>query len=173
MGNLLVENKAGAKWMTLDGFPIMVVNGTTRGQLYAHYDLSEGHCICTGLGLGVREYWLMENPKVTRITVLEKHREVIDYHADPKGLEIIHTDARQYKGECDTLLLHHTNTAISIDEVKDICKNIKCRTLWFWGVECYLRRTPMNRYAKLRNHLPQLPDLSEDKLMEYLNSFKT
>ena len=24
-------------------------------ELYSHYDLAKGHCICTGLGFGVRE----------------------------------------------------------------------------------------------------------------------
>ena len=26
-------------------------------ELYSHYDLAKGHCICTGLGFGVRENW--------------------------------------------------------------------------------------------------------------------
>ena len=28
-------------------------------ELYSHYDLAQGHCICTGLGFGIRENWIL------------------------------------------------------------------------------------------------------------------
>ena len=49
-------------------------------ELYSHYDLANGHCICTGLGLGVRENWLLNKKEVSKLTVVEKSKEVIDYH---------------------------------------------------------------------------------------------
>ena len=49
-------------------------------ELYSHYDLAKGHCICTGLGFGVRENWLLTKKEVSKVTVLEKNKEVIEYH---------------------------------------------------------------------------------------------
>ena len=81
-------------------------------ELYSHYDLAKGHCICTGLGFGVRENWLLTKKEVSKVTVLEKNKEVIDYHKyiNPKlfdDVEVIHISAYDYKGKCDTLLLDH------------------------------------------------------------------
>ena len=46
-------------------------------ELYSHYDLAKGHCICTGLGFGVRENWLLTKKEVSKVTVLEKIRKLL------------------------------------------------------------------------------------------------
>ena len=51
-------------------------------QFYSHYYLAYGHVICTGLGFGTREQWIASKPEVTKVTVLEKYKEVIEYHED-------------------------------------------------------------------------------------------
>jgi len=48
-------------------------------EQYSHFKLAEGDCICTGLGFLLRESWLLENPRVTKITVIEKNVVVIHY----------------------------------------------------------------------------------------------
>ena len=69
--------------------------------------LLNGHCICTGLGLGVRENWILNKPGVTKVTVVEKNQEIIDYHKfiNPRlfdDVEVIHCDANEYKGKIVT-----------------------------------------------------------------------
>ena len=54
----------------------------------------------------------MTKKEVSKVTVLEKNKEVIDYHKfiNPKlfdDVEVIHFNAYDYKGKCDTLLLDH------------------------------------------------------------------
>ena len=46
-------------------------------ELYSHYDLAKGHCICTGLGFGVRENWLLTKKEVSKVTVLEKIKKLL------------------------------------------------------------------------------------------------
>ena len=46
-------------------------------ELYSHYDLAKGHCICTGLGFGVRENWLLTKKEVSKVTVLEKNKAIV------------------------------------------------------------------------------------------------
>ena len=46
-------------------------------ELYSHYDLAKGHCICTGLGFGVRENWLLTKKEVSKVTVLEKNKKLL------------------------------------------------------------------------------------------------
>ena len=51
-------------------------------QFYSHYNLAYGHVVCTGLGFGTREKWLSTKPEVTKITVIEANKQIIDYHRD-------------------------------------------------------------------------------------------
>jgi len=46
-------------------------------ELYSQYDIAEGHCLCSGLGFLVRENWLLTKKEVTKITVIEKSKDVI------------------------------------------------------------------------------------------------
>ena len=73
-----------------------------------------GHCICSGLGLGVRETLLLRNKNVSKLTILENNLDLIEYHKKNKTpfveqVEIIHCDASTYTGSCDTLFLDHYN----------------------------------------------------------------
>ena len=107
-------------------------------QIFLHYFLASGHCICTGLGFGVRENWLLSNSKVTKITVLEKNPGVIKYHEHNKSafldrVEIIECDANKYVGSCDTLLLDHyeqEDDSTFIQSVKTVQSNIDCNVMW-------------------------------------------
>ena len=98
----------GPRWvLNADGETWMVYHLNNHGQalqFYSHYQLAYGHVICTGLGFGTREHWLATKPEVKKITVLEKYKEVIDYHKDigtqwSDKIEIINADANEYKGD--------------------------------------------------------------------------
>ena len=65
----------GERYMTYD-----YLNHAQALELLSHYYLAKGHCICTGLGFAVRENWIATKKEVTKITVIEKNKNLIDYH---------------------------------------------------------------------------------------------
>jgi len=171
-------------------------------ELYSHYDLAKGHCICTGLGFGVRENWLLTKKEVSKVTVLEKNKEVIDYHKylNPKlfdDVEVIHINAYDYKGKCDTLLLDHyedeagnaklepkkiVNDMFVLQAASEISDNIECDRMWMWTLELivaerswqrscevgsYVSKTSIYNEIKTEFNLNKLPDLTEEELQLY------
>ena len=131
----------GIQWMSFDPEHDQAFN------VYSHYYLAYGHVICTGLGFGIREQWIASKPEVTKVTVLEKFKEVIDYHKDigtkwSDKIEIINCDANDYKGNCDFLSIDHYefDDALNIiSSIKKISNNITCECTWFWMLENWIR----------------------------------
>ena len=160
-------------------------------ELYSHYDLAKGHCICTGLGFGVRENWLLNKKEVSKVTVIEKNKEVIDYHKyiNPKffdDVEVVHMDVYDYKGKCNTLLLDHyeseaSNDMLVLQNSSQVSKNIECDIMWMWTLEhiiagrsfqrsqdvgSYVSKVLILNEFKSRFDLP-LPNLTEEELDLY------
>ena len=131
----------GVQWMVYDQR-----HGQTK-QFYSHYCLAYGHVICTGLGFGTREQWIASKPEVTKVTVLEKYKEVIQYHKDigtkwHDKIEIINCDANEYKGDCDFLSIDHyeyDDVLRIIDSITKVYKNITCECVWFWMLEAWIK----------------------------------
>ena len=134
---------------TMDGIQWMVLDERhgSASQFYSHYKLAKGHVICTGLGFGTREQWLASKPEVTKITVLEKFKEVIEYHKDigtkwHDKIEIINCDANDYKGSCDFLSIDHyefDDILRILNSIKTVQNNIVSDCLWFWMLEPWIR----------------------------------
>ena len=132
----------------VDGIPCMALDlkHLQATQFYSHYKLARGHVICTGLGFGIREQWLATKPEVTKVTVLEKFKEVIDYHKNigtkwSDKIEIINCDANDYKGSCDFLSIDHyeyDDVLRILDSIKKVCNNITCECAWFWMLEQWI-----------------------------------
>lgn len=129
----------GIQWMMYE-----LKNHYQVSQVFSHYYLASGDVITTGLGFGARERWILNNPKVTSLTVLEQNEDLIKFHKDNnsklfENANIIHCDAKTYKGKCDTLLLDHYEwepMSEIIKDVKNICdNNIECDKMWFWHLE--------------------------------------
>lgn len=167
----------GEKWLVHN-----FITQNSVWEIFSHYWIAEGHCICTGLGLGLRESWILNKKEVNKVTVLENDEGVIEYHRvnNPKlfkELEIIKTDANHYKGKCDTLLLDHYETEHPKEILKSassILNNISCERMWLWPLEIILEREYSMRdlskihdgYYKIKNqyNLHKLPDISEHLL---------
>lgn len=159
---------------------------------------ASGHCICTGLGMGIRETLLLQNKNVTKITVLENNLDLIEYHKENKTpfmdhVEIIHCDASTYVGSCETLFLDHysennfrgnLNGVISpflcksfLEDTVNVSNNIKHNKLWFRGLEeICISYNPESRYkvySILKQKCLNLPDLDEktfnDIIMIYVH----
>jgi hypothetical protein len=157
-------------------------------QLYNHNRLAKGHCICTGLGFLLRESLLLQNPKVTKITVIEIDNELIEYHKqfNPEiiqKIEIINCDVYSYKGKCDTLLIDNFEGSLELFEFEFlncanfISKNIDCDVMWFWPLESILNRhykhyiglNLQQIYNNIKKYfdLDKLPILSESELLDF------
>lgn len=183
----------GKRWMTYN-----LDTQLEAYELFSHYYLADGHCICTGLGFGIRENWLLNKKNVSKITVLEKNKEIIDYHHHIKSsfldhIELIHCDASQYSGKCDTLLLDHYNEPEGfhyiIEDVINISNNIDHNTLWFWPLELLICQVAfLNRKKELKEYsnfydiyldlnkslkLKSLPVLSPEILNMFIFMFKS
>ena len=169
----------GAQWMVYQTYDHKEVY-----EVYSHYDLAQGHCILTGLGFGARERWLLNKPEVTKITVLEQSKDVIQYNKDTGAdfmdhIEVIHTDAHEYKGKCDTLLLDHYEGPPNFLEVtKSVSKcanNIQHDRMWFWPLEeftggkfkCFPYKSVSDNYKYLRQVLPTLAEVDDETICRY------
>lgn len=144
-----VRSKKELLYLMINGRQWMLYNIETHqqaAQLFSHYYLACGDVITTGLGFATRENWILKNPKIKSLTVIEKNQTVIDYHRkiNPKLFKkanIICADASEYKGKCDTLLLDHyegESMKHIFNDIKNIRKNIEFKTLWFWPLEVQL-----------------------------------
>jgi hypothetical protein len=155
-------------------------------ELYSQYDIAEGHCLCSGLGFLVRENWLLTKKEVTKITVIEKSKDVIKYQKliNPEimaKLEVIEEDINTYKGKCDTFLIDHFEPSIDIPSYLKMCRsildNITCSKMWIYKLEGIIAsfRSPskLNIYNTLRDKykLNPLPDLNEETLNLYYLMF--
>jgi hypothetical protein len=131
---------------------------------------------------------LLNNPLVTKITVIEKNKSVIEYHKkhNPLILEklnVINCDVVDFKGECDVLLIDHYEWE-KLDHIKkdisNILENIKCDTIWFWPIERYIKDIAnkkgisyLESYHMIINDInpKYFPDLNENQLRSYCDLF--
>lgn len=194
-GNVEVKkDSSGFFYLYINGESWMVYNSNTHAEayeLYSHYILAKGHVIVTGMGFGIRENWILTKPDVTKLTIIERNRDLIEMHKknsslflnDPR-VSIINCDASNYKGSCDVLLLDHYESEtydVILKNVKLIHDNINCKTMWVWPLEriiMYARKlhtfnnTPHNLITKYQafQHikenwmLPKLHNFSEQEI---------
>ena len=159
-------------------------------ELYSHYVLADGHCICTGMGFLLREKWILQKPNVTKVTVIEINKELIDYHKkyNPdvmSKIEVVNCNVYDYKGKCDTLLIdnfegsvHRTQDADKfLLSVNLINKNIYSKKTWGWPMESlldlhykkYIGMNLVEIYEKIKKYykLDKFPILSEEDLFYF------
>ena len=165
----------GAQWLRQ-----YLPTATSAGGIFSHYWLARGHTLTTGLGLGIRENWLLNKKEVTKLTILEKNLKLIDYHKEHNPdlfeyAEVIHVDANEYVGECDVLLMDHYEEE-PIEEMAEmsskVAKNIKCEVCWFWPIEELIQKEPQQQvtpleayeYIKKKYDLPKLPEVDSELL---------
>ena len=189
--NLKVETINNVAILRINSQQWMGINLNTFndvGEQYSHFELGRGHCICTGMGFLIRESWLLNNPLVTKITVIEKNESVIEYHKkhNPLILEklnVVNCDVVDFKGECDVLLIDHYEWE-KLDHIKkdisNILENIKCDTIWFWPIERYIKDMAnkegisyLESYHKIIDDInpKYFPDLNENQLKSYCDLF--
>lgn len=116
------------------------------GQLSVEIEFGYGHCVCTGMGLGLRETYLADKPEVTKITVVDYNQDVIDWYREeaPKSgvdigkFEFVCQDADRLEGlSCDCLFLDHYDGDSAIlatvaSRSINIARNNRYNLFWFW-----------------------------------------
>lgn len=178
---LIVDNE---RWMTYDN-----ELHSQAGELFSHYFLANGHCICTGMGFGVRENWLLSKKEVTKITIIEKNKNVLKYNEYIKSpflkeCEIIIGDASELNQKCDTLLLDHYEMkplSYILRDAREISNNVDCENFWFWPLESIIMRYKSNdeyssyfetyKQIKIKHKLNMLPNLNEDTINLFCSMF--
>jgi hypothetical protein len=193
-GNITVEKGYNCYFLKENGNQWMVYNVDSHEEVYdvfSHYFFSRGHVTVTGLGFGARENWILTKPEVTKLTIIERNENILKYHEQIKSpflkdprVEIIISDASEYKINCDVLLLDHYETEpydYILNDVRKIQFNSNCNVLWFWPLERIIMHCrkwhsdndpPYNLISKhkaynliKKNHnLYKLPNISEDDI---------
>lgn len=88
--------------------------------------MAKGSVLINGLGLGCVVKVLLDKPEITKITVIEKSRDVINLilpHFNDDRLNVIHADAFEYvppKGEKFTAVWHDIWDYICADNLKEM-----------------------------------------------------
>jgi len=184
--NIFVFKQDGLRWMAWD----KTINKEVF-EVFSHYYLARGHVICTGMGFLLRENWLLSNPNVYKITVIEKNKNIIEYHKvfNPnilRRIEVIHEDAYIFKGKCDTLLIDNFEGGIGFENefllgAKIICDNIDHELAWMWPMELILNNHYKNYiglslsdlYYNIKKYfnLQTFPNLDEEHLFNFCHKF--
>lgn len=159
-------------------------------ELYSHYCLAKGHVICTGMGFLLREKWLLSKPDVSKITVIEINKNIIEYHKifNPDilcNIEVINADVYNFKGKCDTLLIdnfeggveHNVHEYSFLCGTKIICDNINHGLAWMWPMEDilnshyknYIGLSLSDLYNNIKKYfgLQTFPNLNEEQLFDF------
>jgi hypothetical protein len=163
----------GQRWMTYTP-----INKEEIKDFNSSNELAHGHCVLTGLGLGIFPAMLLENPRVTKITVFEMSQDVIDFNRalnniDPR-ITVICKFAQNIKDiEADCLLLDHYEFE-SIEWIKNDIEMIysqnKIPLVWFWSVEDKFRKSGLEINSEnFSKWFPILPRVTTEQLLRWTN----
>lgn len=192
--NLVKLFVKGESWMGLD----LNTNWQANEFMFELYE-AYGVCVTTGLGLGVIQTLLTLNPKVTKVYVYEKSKEVIDIfkltveknNFDISKLEIINLNADHLKNvNCDCLFLDHFEHEPEeeiFQRVGFISENNSYKLLWYWpGVRhfalfCVRLNISVNgdsyklwkSFTKIKNLPESLTDVQIENVKQVRNVYLT
>jgi hypothetical protein len=186
-GNLEILAYDDGVVLLIDGFQWMSYEPTkevTFNQLKAEIELGYGHCVTTGLGLGLKEISLAKKESVTKITIFEYSQEVVDWfkqataeaNIDISKMEFIVGDANKVSNiKCDCLFPNHfvqESADKNVIETANFVKNHEFKVLWFFPMfDSYANwvrkhKKPINSVTlkewavlfRLENMLPNVDD---------------
>lgn len=176
----LKKNSKGTFVLTVDDNVWMTLSPGHYSQLYQQlleYEIGEGSCLITGLGLGGITLLLAKKSNVTHVTVYEKNTDIIKlfyYFCEINNISqevlnkisIIEQDANTIKDQAfDYGFFDHfeleTGSYI-IECVRNISLNNNIKKIWFWPIgDMYLKwcinmdrtidYTSLNEYINIIN----------------------
>jgi len=165
---------------------------TTVREFNSSYDIAYGHCVLSGLGLGILPTLLLHKPEVKSITVYEISEDVIKLNkivgfVDLNKITVVNKPIEEAKDiKCDCLLLDHyelQSEKYILDNVNTIASNINYDKIWFWKAEYFILLHYLNSGLNLNesymqwmtkySHIPKLATLDMNKLKSYISSYFT
>jgi hypothetical protein len=178
-GNAEIKKLDYSYTLYVDSEEFMATNVKSSEQIrqfYSSYDLAKGDVLLTGLGFGILPLWAASKPGVTSVTVVEKSQGVVDLFLAnnqlPSNMTIEVCDAYEYKTSryFDCILLdHYDSNMLTPEQATAIADNIpNHRLMWLWAIELLIG--DIGWEAVLNKYPIKLPNLSEDKLQEYLDT---
>ncbi len=94
-----IAKPIAVRGLTINGKTWMVDDPPHWWAMEDHAQFYSGHVLVAGLGLGLIIHALAANPRVTRITVVEREQDVIDLVAPlVPAVEIVHGDFWEWDG---------------------------------------------------------------------------
>lgn len=186
VGKVMVNQLGDEIVLSVDDVNWMVLNLKTYKEVYelfSHISVSAGSILCSGMGLLLRESWLVNLG--FDVTVVESTLDVINYHKKHNSeicskMTIIHDNIHNISGKYNTLLLdhyeHESQNEILYD-VNLITQNIECDVLWFWPLERFVESYHYRNsggwefYQYLRKKIPSLPNITQETLYSFMEKF--
>jgi hypothetical protein len=163
---------------------------TTVKEFNSSYDVAYGHCVLSGLGLGVLPALLLQKPEVKSITVYEISEDVIKLNkivgfVDLNKITVINKPIEEANNiECDCLLLDHyelESEKYIMKNIESITNNINYDKVWFWKAEYFILLNYLNSGLNLNesymqwitkyNYIPKLATLDINKLKYYIKGY--
>lgn len=117
-----------------------------RESLVFQCQAARGHTVIMGLGMGFLLYNVLRKPEVTRVTVIEKDREVIEFFDIMSSarewvgidkLHIVQSDAELWRPTLpvDVLLVDIWRTFAAEKRIQQIQRNVQAEVVSMWGQE--------------------------------------
>ena len=181
IGDMKIHRVMNQIKLHVDGRPWMGLNLIDYREVfefYSQHTLSRGKVLCSGMGLLLRESWLLS--KGVEITLIDNNLNIIDYHRKYNPhlcdqMNIIHDDIHNHVGKYDVVLLDHyelENENWIIEDVKRIMEDIECDVVWFWPLERIIKKNGgWDYYTDLKKTIPKLPSLDQDSLSDFLDHY--
>lgn len=121
------------------------IDKTFIKEFYYPAEIAYGHCILSGLGMGILASLVLKNPKVKSVTVYEKYDDVINLNkiisfVNLNQINIINKPIEEIKSqnvECDCLFLDHyefETNEYKLNNSKEISNTVKHDKLWVWSL---------------------------------------
>jgi hypothetical protein len=180
-GNVKIEKLGNIYSLYVDDEIFMDANTKSLdqiAQLYSSYDLAYGDVLLTGLGFGILPLWIASKPEVKSVTVIERSQGVVDLflanNSIPSSMNVEVSDVYEYKTDknYDCIFLdHYEQIMLTPEQAAVISENIPNHNVfWFWAIELLIKET--SNWDEVRSaYKVKLPDLSESKLQEYLDTY--
>ena len=189
----LFKNKYDNYELTVNGHQWLAYNHkyqTSVKEFNSSYDVAYGHCVLSGLGLGILPALLLQKPEVKSITVYEINEDLIKINkivgfVDLSKINVINKPIEEVSNiRCDCLLLDHyefETEKFILNNMKTITNNINYDKIWFWKAEYFILLNYLNSDLNLNdsyrqwlvkfNEIPKLAILDINKLKYYIKGY--
>lgn len=132
-------------------------------EFFLELKLAYGVCITTGLGLGIIQTHLVNNPNVTKVIVYEQNPDVIEIFSkiieynnfDISKIEIRNENANDIKDQiCDCLFPDHFSNETEkqiVEVVRNLSHNNIAKLVWYWPAGNHFIKFALKKQMLINN----------------------